>query len=423
MRESDFEVFETVGALVAVFDLEGRIVYWNRRCSDLTGYSLEEVRGRKLWDFALVSEEVEPVKANFATLLQSEHPSPYANYWLTREGGRRWIAWSHTTTRAPDGQVQYIIKTGIDRTESKQALDAFRTAAAKLDASAAETQRLYEAARQVAEDLREANQHMVSATIRAQEMTETVEAALAHSEDSARELRAVAELRERFLGIVGHDLRNPLGAITMTADTLLHRGMLDERDQKAVSRIIGSTARMSRMIIHLLDFTRVRLGGGFPVEPRPTSLREVCRSVVDELRADVHLDIDGDLTGTWDPDGLAESLSNITANAVDYARPGSAVVLKAHSEGAEVVVEIINEGDPISPDVLPFIFEPFRGGRSETSSTGHLGLGLYIARQIVLASGGTLEARSVGGTTNFMMRLPRDAPTRSPSLSRREARA
>ena len=114
MRESDFEVFETVGALVVVFDREGRIVYWNGRCSDLTGYSLEDVRGRKLWDFALVSEEIEPVKAVFAKLFTSEHPRPYANYWLTRAGERRWIAWSHTTTRAPDGQFQYIIKTGID---------------------------------------------------------------------------------------------------------------------------------------------------------------------------------------------------------------------------------------------------------------------------------------------------------------------
>ena len=69
MQEADFEVFETVGALVVVFDRDGRIVYWNRRCSDLTGYSLEEVRGRHLWDFALASEEVEPVKAVFATLL------------------------------------------------------------------------------------------------------------------------------------------------------------------------------------------------------------------------------------------------------------------------------------------------------------------------------------------------------------------
>ena len=259
---------------------------------------------------------------------------------------------------------------------------------------------------------------MVTATIRAQEMTEMVEAALVRSEESARELRAVAELRERFLGIVGHDLRNPLGAITMTADTLLHRGTLNERDQKAVSRIASSTGRMSRMILQLLDFTRARLGGGFPLDARPTDLREVCRSVADELGAAVHLAVEGDLTGTWDPDRLVEALSNIGANAVDYARPGTTVVLKAHRKRGEVIVEIVNQGDPISADVLPFIFEPFRGRRPETSATGHLGLGLYIARQIVLASGGTLDAHSAGGTTTFVMRLPRHAPAASPPSSR-----
>ena len=152
MRESDFEIFETIGALVVVFDRDGRIVYWNRRCSDLTGYSLDEVRGRKLWDFALVPEEVEPVKAIFAALLASGPPSPSANHWLTRAGERRWIAWSLTSTAGPDGGFQYIIETGIDRTESKEALAALRASAARLDASAAETARLYEAARQAAED-------------------------------------------------------------------------------------------------------------------------------------------------------------------------------------------------------------------------------------------------------------------------------
>ena len=104
MTESEFQTFEAVGALVVVLDVDGRIVYWNRRCSDLTGYSLEEVRGRQLWDFALLPEEIEPIKAVFATLLTAELPSPYANYWVTKTGQRRWIAWSHTLTRHPDGQ-------------------------------------------------------------------------------------------------------------------------------------------------------------------------------------------------------------------------------------------------------------------------------------------------------------------------------
>ncbi len=311
--------------------------------------------------------------------------------------------------------MQYIVKTGIDRTESKHALDALRASGAKLDASIAETGRLYEEARRAAEDLREANQHMVSVTIRAQELTETVEAALKVSEDRERELRTVAEFREMFIGIVGHDLRNPLGD-----DRHDSRGAASLRpprratSRRGVARIVASSTRMTRMILQLLDFTRARLGGGFPLEPRPADLREVCRSVVEEFGAAVRLEVEGDLTGVWDPDRLSEALSNIARNAVEHAQPGTPVVVGARSEGAEVVVEIMNQGDPIPPDLLPFIFEPFRQATRERSKSGNLGLGLYIAKQIVLASGGSLDGRSAGGTTTFVMRLPRHLASTSP---------
>jgi signal transduction histidine kinase len=164
---------------------------------------------------------------------------------------------------------------------------------------------------------------------------------------------------------------------------------------------------MSRMIVQLLDFTSTRLGGGFPLEAKPTDLREVCREDIEELPATFRLEIDGDVSGIWDPDRLAEALSNIAGNAAEHAAPGTAVVLGVHPEGPEVVVEITNQGDPIPPDLLPYIFEPFRRGQQETSTTGNLGLGLYIAKQIVLTSGGTLDVRSAGGSTTFVMRLPR----------------
>jgi PAS domain S-box-containing protein len=210
MTEPDFRTYETVGALVVVFDADNRIVYWNHHCAELTGYTLEEVRGRRLWDFLLLPEEVEPVKAEFERLPMSERARPYTNYWVTKTGERRWIAFSHTVTRQPDGRVQYLVKTGIDRSASKQASDALRVAEATHGARTLEVERVYDNARRVTEDLREANQHMVSATIQAQEVTEQLEAALSRAQESERELRAVAELRERFIGIVSHDLRNPL---------------------------------------------------------------------------------------------------------------------------------------------------------------------------------------------------------------------
>ena len=423
MTDSDFGAFEAVGALVVVLDVDGRIVHWNHWCSQLTGYSLDEVRGRKLWDFALLPEEIAPVTAEFTTLQRSDRPSSYANYWVTKTGERRWIAFSHTLTRHPDGRVQYVIKTGIDRTESKHASDSLHASEAKLGARAADAARLYEEARRVTDDLRETNQRMVNATIRAQELTERVEEALARSEESERELRAVAEFRERFIAILGHDLRSPLATIGMLTTGLLRRGHLDEQDRRGVLRIIASSERMTRMILQLLDFTRARLGGGFPLAPKPTHMREVFQNVAEDFGTALRLELEGDVTGTWDPDRLAEALSNIAGNAVEHARPGTEVVVRAHPEGDDVIVEILNQGDPIPTDLLPFIFEPFRRGKSEPSPAGNLGLGLYIAKQIVLATGGTLDARSVDGTTAFVMRLPRNALASSASPSQPEAHA
>ena len=260
-------------------------------------------------------------------------------------------------------------------------------------------------------DQREANERMVSATIRAQELLEEADAAKARAEASAAELSAVAEFRERFIGILGHDLRNPLNSIVMSAALMLRRGHLNGQDAETVARIIRGSQRMTRMITQLLDLTRARLGGGMPIAPEPTDLSEVCRNVVEEFDAPIRLEVEGDVTGTWDPDRLAEVLSNLAGNAIDYATPGSAVIVKAQDHLTEVVVTITNQGPPIPEDVLPFIFEPFRRARQPgTAATGNLGLGLFIAHQIVLSHGGTLEVQSTGGTTTFLMRLPRLAP-------------
>jgi signal transduction histidine kinase len=228
--------------------------------------------------------------------------------------------------------------------------------------------------------------------------------------DSLNSERAVAEFREMFIGIVGHDLRNPLGSILMSAGRLLQRGRLDDHDAESAARIIRGSQRITRMITQLLDLTRARLGGGLPIEPKPTDLRGVCQSVVEEFEAPIQLEVEGDVTGTWDRDRLEQVISNLAGNAIAYAAPGTAVIVKARANGAAVVVEVSNRGEPIPAEVLPFIFEPFRRARMrKESSAGNLGLGLYIAHQIVLSHGGALEAHSADGTTTFTMRLPRCA--------------
>jgi signal transduction histidine kinase len=164
------------------------------------------------------------------------------------------------------------------------------------------------------------------------------------------------------------------------------------------------------MIDQLLDLTRARLGGGLTLESKPCDMGTICRNVVEELEAPIDLDIDGDMMGTWDEDRVAQVLSNLTGNAVQYATPGTPVALRARAEGSDVIVTVTNQGDPIPAELLPHLFEPFRRAKEHANpKTGNLGLGLYIAHVIVLAHGGTLDVRSAAGETTFTVRLPRIA--------------
>ena len=114
-----------------------------------------------------------------------------------------------------------------------------------------------------------------------------------------------------FIGILGHDLRNPLNAIGMAAGLLIRRGHLNAQDAEATTLIISSGQRMARMITQVLDLTRARLGGGLPIDPKPTDLGDICRNVVEEFDATIELEVLGDVKGTWDQDRLTEVLSNL----------------------------------------------------------------------------------------------------------------
>lgn len=252
-------------------------------------------------------------------------------------------------------------------------------------------------------DQREANETLVLASLRA---LDAADAAM----HEATALRETAEFRERLIGIIGHDLKNPLCAILLAGTRLTRRGALTDDDAGFVGLIVKSGERMERMISELVEFTRARLGGGFDLRRSVVDLGDVCRTISDELRvgasAKITLTGEGDLTGTWDGGRLEEVVSNLAGNAVDHAAPGTAVRIHVRQDGDAVVAEITNEGEPIAPEHLPDLFKAFHreGARSDS---GHLGLGLYIAHEITRAHGGTLGVRSEGGTTTFSVRLPR----------------
>lgn len=119
-------VLDTVGALVVVLDREGRIVRFNRACESTTGYTFDEVKDRCFWDLLLLPEEIEPVKGVFEKLRAGDYPRQFENYWVTKDSRQRLIAWSNTALVAEDGSVEYVIGTGIDITERRQAEQEIR---------------------------------------------------------------------------------------------------------------------------------------------------------------------------------------------------------------------------------------------------------------------------------------------------------
>jgi signal transduction histidine kinase len=228
--------------------------------------------------------------------------------------------------------------------------------------------------------------------------------------------------RQMFLAILGHDLRNPLNAMTLLATALSQSNQLDAEAVGMTSQMADSAAAMSRMITDLLDFTAAGLGGVLPLTTAPMDMKKLCQQVVDEIRAafpnrTLCTQLQGDLTGEWDAARLRQVLSNLLGNAIQHGVESIPVDLWVSGEGSDVVLSIRNGGPPIPRDALPTIFEPLvRGTPWEVHKPrrpGSIGLGLYIAREVVTAHGGTIHVTSTAQDgTAFTVRLPRRAASR-----------
>ncbi len=227
----------------------------------------------------------------------------------------------------------------------------------------------------------------------------------------------IQEFQERFIAILGHDLRNPLSAIDMGAAVLRQRAAtsMDEATTRIVDRMRASTRRKSRMIEQILDLTRSRLGGGLQIKPATMSLCPMITAIVDELRVAhpsraIELRCPSTVTGSWDRDRLEQVFSNLVSNAIQYGDPARPVTIDVRDEAQEVVVTVHNHGPHIPEALCAELFSPFRRGErdSKTTKTAGLGLGLYISREVVVGHGGEIDVRSTSteGTT-FRVALPR----------------
>jgi signal transduction histidine kinase len=223
-------------------------------------------------------------------------------------------------------------------------------------------------------------------------------------------------MRELFLAVLGHDLRTPLSTMVVSAGLLSHRNLKVEDASAIGARIRRSATLMSAMVNDLLGYSQTQLGGGMPVTRRDSRMQEVCEAALEEARSanpecSYDLRASGDLRGSFDPVRLHQLFANLLANAAQYGARDRPIVMTARGEAEAITVQVINQGADIPEAALRTMFTPLvqlpRDDQDETRPRTSLGLGLFVAREIAEAHGGTIAAQSGGGQTAFTVRFPR----------------
>jgi signal transduction histidine kinase len=246
----------------------------------------------------------------------------------------------------------------------------------------------------------------------------------AQSESMARYTQMLKEAQNLFLSILGHDVRTPLGAISMGSQVLLHDPSLPAKALKIGLRIFNSSVRMDEIIRDLLDFSTTHLGGGIPIDVHNVDLLDICQNVVEEARMfhpdrKIYLTTDGHLVGAWDGPRIAQAFSNLISNAVQHGQPQGDIKISIHGHPDEVLYTVQNDAEVIPAAKLRTLFDPVKrfavrpAVERKGTRTQNLGLGLYVVKEIAAAHGGTISVTSTeqDGVT-IIMSLPRIEPHR-----------
>ncbi|WP_448131639.1 ATP-binding protein [Stutzerimonas chloritidismutans] len=254
-------------------------------------------------------------------------------------------------------------------------------------------------------------EHEISDIVR---FNEAIDQALAESVVCYAD--AVDAARNVFLGILGHDLRSPLGAILLSADVLLRTGDLPPKPTINVSRIYTSVKRSIKIVGDLLDFTRTHSGVGIPVRMDSEDLAHACEGMVEEARAfnpdrQIVLQSEPSLPGQFDKSRMEQVIANLIGNAVEHGEAGTPITVSLKSDEGIAALTVHNVGLPIAESAKSSLFNPMvrhiQSGNAEYGAGAGLGLGLYIASAIVDAHHGSIEFESMAGSgTTFTVRIP-----------------
>ena len=347
---------------------DGRIVKVNKTLATWIGYPAEQLLGKRLRDLLNMAGRIF-YETHFAPLLRMQgFFDEVALDLVTAEGSKLAVLANASERRGEGGELLFTRITLFRATERRRyerGLVAARTASEA--AGAAMRSRL---------EVEEEN----------------------------------AELREQFIAVLGHDLRNPLASIGAAANMLRKRNA-DERSVRILDLMQGSVGRMSGLIDNILDFARGRLGSGMTLERNADEpLEPVLRQVVDELRLshpDREIEVDFALHAPVDCDRnrIGQLTSNLLGNALTHGDPSRAIRVGAATSDGEFQLSVSNGGSPISREAMAKLFQPFFRGDVRSSQQG-LGLGLHIASEIAAAHGGRITVSSEVEKTCFTFAMP-----------------
>jgi phosphoserine phosphatase RsbU/P len=359
---------------------DGRIAKANLTFCRWTGYAPEDLVGKRLHDFLNIAGRIF-YETHFAPLLRMQGFFNEVALDLMRKDGEPFPVLVNAAERKnADGKPLFIRLTVFNATDRRRYERELLKARDELKALTATLERRVAAAT--------ANQLRSDMALSAQ--------------------RKDAELREQFIAVLGHDLRNPLASLS-AGTQLLQKTKLNERAEAVVIMMQKSIVRMASLIDNLLDFARGRLGGGITLTLSAQPLEPALQQVVDELQSThpetiIKTDFAFTKPVTADPIRIGQLLSNLLGNALTYGSEGEPVTVVVKTE-EQFELAVCNAGKPISEGAMERLFYPFARGEVRPSQQG-LGLGLYIASEIAKAHGGTIDVTSTPELTCFTLRMP-----------------